>query len=122
MSKDIPIITGVQHRHEYRPGDIVNLTCISRAKPAPKLNFMVNDEEVRGWIDQSRTKLMPITIIKLIRKLFIFTINTIFIFFLFFFICTLIFILEQGQSNSSKQISNISTQWWILCLKIGPKI
>ena len=47
LIKDIPIITGVQHHRDYRPGDIVNLTCISRAKPAPKLSFMVNDEEVR---------------------------------------------------------------------------
>ncbi|KAH9516318.1 hypothetical protein DERF_007068 [Dermatophagoides farinae] len=45
MSKDIPIITGISHQRYYKPGDIVNLTCISRAKPAPKLSFMVNDEE-----------------------------------------------------------------------------
>ncbi|OTF70472.1 hypothetical protein BLA29_004321 [Euroglyphus maynei] len=45
MSKDIPIITGISYQKYYKPGDIVNLTCISRAKPAPKLSFMVNDEE-----------------------------------------------------------------------------
>lgn len=46
MSKDIPIITGISYQRFYKPGDIVNLTCMSRAKPAPKLSFMVNDEEV----------------------------------------------------------------------------
>nr|XP_027197488.1 uncharacterized protein LOC113791853 [Dermatophagoides pteronyssinus] len=45
MSKDIPIITGISYQRFYKPGDIVNLTCMSRAKPAPKLSFMVNDEE-----------------------------------------------------------------------------
>ncbi|KAF7487695.1 hypothetical protein SSS_03445 [Sarcoptes scabiei] len=45
ISKEMPIITGLQQNRRYRPGDIVNLTCISRAKPAPKLSFLINDEE-----------------------------------------------------------------------------
>ena len=45
MSKDVPIITGIKSSG-YRVGDFVNLTCISRAKTAPKLSFTVNDVEV----------------------------------------------------------------------------
>lgn len=45
MSKDVPIITGIKSTG-YRVGDILNLTCISRAKTAPKLSFIVNDMPV----------------------------------------------------------------------------
>ena len=45
MANDVPFITGVES-NGYRVGDYVNLTCISRAKTAPKLSFIVNDLEV----------------------------------------------------------------------------
>ncbi|KAH9400697.1 hypothetical protein TYRP_002268, partial [Tyrophagus putrescentiae] len=42
LARTCPIITGIKSTG-YRVGDILNLTCISRAKTAPKLSFIVND-------------------------------------------------------------------------------
>lgn len=40
---DIPVISGLKPGG-YRVGDIVNLTCVSRAKTAPRLSFLIDDE------------------------------------------------------------------------------